>query len=214
MKKFFKRIEEKIDKKATQIAKDFEKVQYKLSNLNDNKNALLKIGDYKNTTLKERFQIITAKDKYKKYSNSFKETKYLLEGDIISISRGSYDHYGIYIGNNKVIHFTSMDSDISLENNQIMLTNMDHFMKGKTKFFKVNVELIKQFNNQTIDIILNLIKIYGNNNSSMIDLINKTLELEIYPREETIERAKSLLGYKGYSLPFDNCEHFAWWCKT
>lgn len=29
-----------------------------------------------------------------------------------------------------------------------------------------------------------------------------------------VERAKSRLGENEYNLIFNNCEHFAWWCKT
>jgi hypothetical protein len=35
-----------------------------------------------------------------------------------------------------------------------------------------------------------------------------------YSAEETIRRAKSLLGTKGYDISTFNCEHFATWCKT
>ena len=32
--------------------------------------------------------------------------------------------------------------------------------------------------------------------------------------EETVHRARSRLGEKDYNLIFNNCEHFALWCKT
>jgi hypothetical protein len=35
-----------------------------------------------------------------------------------------------------------------------------------------------------------------------------------YSREETVRRARSMIGAKGYNLVFNNCEHFALWCKT
>ena len=35
-----------------------------------------------------------------------------------------------------------------------------------------------------------------------------------FSREETISRARSRMGEKGYNLFFNNCEHFALWCKT
>jgi len=34
------------------------------------------------------------------------------------------------------------------------------------------------------------------------------------PPEETVRLARSRLGEKHYNLFFNNCEHFAWWCKT
>ncbi|MBQ7561810.1 MAG: lecithin retinol acyltransferase family protein, partial [Synergistaceae bacterium] len=36
----------------------------------------------------------------------------------------------------------------------------------------------------------------------------------LYSGEETITRARSKLGEGGYNLAFNNCEHFAVWCKT
>jgi len=36
----------------------------------------------------------------------------------------------------------------------------------------------------------------------------------LYSGEETLRRAYSRLGEKNYNLIFNNCEHFAVWCKT
>eukprot|EP00058_Branchiostoma_floridae_P014984 XP_002600472.1 hypothetical protein BRAFLDRAFT_70153 [Branchiostoma floridae] len=33
------------------------------------------------------------------------------------------------------------------------------------------------------------------------------------PREEIVERARSKLGEGDYSTLFENCEHFAYWCR-
>ena len=35
-----------------------------------------------------------------------------------------------------------------------------------------------------------------------------------FSREETVHRARSRLGEEEYNLIFNNCEHFAFWCKT
>jgi hypothetical protein len=32
--------------------------------------------------------------------------------------------------------------------------------------------------------------------------------------DEIVQRAKAQIGSKGYSIVFNNCEHFARWCKT
>ncbi|PAX51198.1 lecithin retinol acyltransferase family protein [Brunnivagina elsteri] len=37
---------------------------------------------------------------------------------------------------------------------------------------------------------------------------------QCYPDDKVIQRAKSRLGESKYSLLFNNCEHFATWCKT
>jgi hypothetical protein len=36
----------------------------------------------------------------------------------------------------------------------------------------------------------------------------------LYSPRETVRRAKSLIGRTDYNLVSNNCEHFAWWCKT
>jgi hypothetical protein len=35
-----------------------------------------------------------------------------------------------------------------------------------------------------------------------------------FSRKETVRRARSRIGEKSYNLLFNNCEHFALWCKT
>ncbi|NLO33506.1 MAG: lecithin retinol acyltransferase family protein [Candidatus Hydrogenedentes bacterium] len=37
---------------------------------------------------------------------------------------------------------------------------------------------------------------------------------DLLPIKETLKRAKANLGNKGYDLFFNNCEHFATYCKT
>jgi len=36
----------------------------------------------------------------------------------------------------------------------------------------------------------------------------------LHSRKETLLRAKSQIGKKGYNAVFNNCEHFVRWCKT
>jgi hypothetical protein len=36
----------------------------------------------------------------------------------------------------------------------------------------------------------------------------------LYSPGKTLKRAKSLIGRTDYNLVFNNCEHFAYWCKT
>lgn len=37
---------------------------------------------------------------------------------------------------------------------------------------------------------------------------------DCFPRRVTARRARSRIGTRGYDLALNNCEHFAWWCKT
>ncbi|GHV96646.1 hypothetical protein AGMMS50293_29660 [Spirochaetia bacterium] len=52
-------------------------------------------------------------------------------GDIIYVDRELYRHYGIYAGNNKVIHFAACgDSEIKGENAVVHETTLPEFLKG------------------------------------------------------------------------------------
>lgn len=75
-----------------------------------------------------------------------KEKKDPKPGDIIGISGNfmgyKYDHYGIYIGNNKVIHFCSTNG--KAEDTQIQETSMEPYFK-RGKYFILNVVSTSKF---------------------------------------------------------------------
>ncbi len=112
-------------------------------------------------------------------------------GDIIGINRITYLHFGIYIGDNRVIHYQG-DGDIGI-NNYVIETSMSEFMNGQTQYFALDFEHI---------------------NEEVKDKFGINRFDKIYSGWETVERAKSKLFEKNYNLIFNNCEHFASWCKT
>jgi hypothetical protein len=100
------------------------------------------------------------------------------QGDVIIAERKSYRHYGIYAGEDKVIHYNKKEFRFGFPA-EIVETTMDQFARGD------NVTLCK-FKEKR----------------------------RLYSRKETLLRAKSQIGKKGYNAVFNNCEHFARWCKT
>ena len=42
----------------------------------------------------------------------------------------------------------------------------------------------------------------------------KRFNYQLASPSKTVERARSKLGEDGYNIVFNNCEHFAIWCKT
>lgn len=114
----------------------------------------------------------------------------------------SIEHYGIYSGRNKVIHFTSLDSDISGEN-EIMETDMDHFLRDEKEFFILDFDNVSRHRRPEKNPVT----------SSLGGIPDEEI-MTIYSPEETVKRAISQLGKKEYSVIFNNCEHFAIWCKT
>ncbi len=101
-------------------------------------------------------------------------------GDVISVNRGHYRHFGIFIGDNQVIHFAAEPAkEIDPKTAVVKQTTLGEFLRGDP------LE------------------------------IQKPLKRKSFSPHATIRRAKSQLGeMKGrYRLAWNNCEHFAIWCK-
>lgn len=100
-------------------------------------------------------------------------------GDVLSVNRGLYKHYGVYVGNDTVVHFSGEEGhELSALRACIRKTSLDDFSKGG----EVQIE---------------------------------TKCSESFSRKETVMRALGAVGSeKGkYALPWNNCEHFANWCR-
>lgn len=143
--------------------------------------------------------------------------KELRPGDINGITRKCiipYDHYGVYVNEDSVIHFSSKDSDISPSNNSIIETDFKTFKRNDDCVFKLIFP--EKYSNPS-QVVVNM-------NGFMTDqaiifkklekYIEKVKKYKVYSTEETIQRAKSKLGCKDYNLLTNNCEYFAIWCKT
>lgn len=162
-------------------------------------------------------------------------------GVILGISRGVYDHYGVYIGNDEVIHFTSLTSDVSGDN-KVMKTKMSHFLRESDSFWVMSFPDNEEFKNMVMKKLIKefaislakrsplllaaavvpFVNIFAGINTAIemnsyrdkiVDLI-RSLNYNFHSKEETVFRAKSRLGSTEYNLVFNNCEHFAIWCKT
>ena len=78
----------------------------KIGEKEDNFNALFGLGKYKDASMKDRVTAVFAvKDTVKKTCAEY--------GDILGVNRGLYQHYAIYIGNNRVIHYAGADKEVS-----------------------------------------------------------------------------------------------------
>ena len=100
-------------------------------------------------------------------------------GDVLSVNRGLYKHYGVYVGNNTVVHFSGgRRHELSALRACIRKTTFEEFSRDR----EVQIE---------------------------------TKCTESFSRKETVMRALNAVGgEKGkYALPWNNCEHFANWCR-
>lgn len=110
-----------------------------------------------------------------------KAAKSLQAGDVIFTDRVLYQHYGIYAGNGRVIHYAARNGDFGADVG-VRETRLEQFA-GDGKYGVVQ---------------------FGDNNAGE----------KYFSGKETVRRAKSRIGEKSYNLIFNNCEHFALWCKT
>ena len=58
-----------------------------------------------------------------------------------------------------------------------------------------------------------LAKFAGDGECNVLPSVKGRAESKQFSPKETVRRARSRLGEKAYSLLFNNCEHFALWCK-
>ena len=102
-----------------------------------------------------------------------------MPGDVLSVNRGIYKHYGVYVGNDTVVHFSGGEGfELSAKQACIRKTSLKDFRKND----EIQIE---------------------------------TRCCKSYSRKETVMRALGAVGTeKGkYALPWNNCEHFANWCR-
>ena len=130
----------------------------------------------------------------------------LCSGDIICISRGLYDHYGVYDNEGSVIHFSSKDSDISF-NNEIIETDLCAFKRGDSGLRKL-VFPKRHKRPRQIPVSTSALMRMPFPPFSFFETY------KLYSPSETVQRARSQLGKKDYNIFLNNCEHFAIWCKT
>ena len=129
----------------------------------------------------------------------------LKRGDVIYVDRGVYKHFGVYSGNDNVIHYTK-DEGGCLDGT-IRETSLRKFLENENKCFVCNFD--EDGNRESV---------------SQFDASSGVWRQPLYPRErifrklyspeETVSRARNCIGKKGYNLVCHNCEHFAIWCKT
>ncbi len=118
-------------------------------------------------------------------------------GDIIYVKRRGYRHFGIYVGNERVIHYYKEKHPL-LSDGVITETSLSKFMSDSDTVYVLN-GLGPAADKKVFDWIIQ-------------KLTNG--KVHAFSPEETVARARSKLGEHGYSLLFNNCEHFSFWCKT
>ena len=140
-------------------------------------------------------------------------------GDVIKVDRGLYEHYGIYVRRGRrVIHYTGATGPADF-NGMVRETSLEEFLNGARSFivcrFPRRIEDLDQ---------LTYLKSKGKaaSNAGRVSLWDawqrfkksKVKDYHLYSGDETVARARGELGKTGYGIVWNNCEHFAIWCKT
>lgn len=131
-------------------------------------------------------------------------------GDVLAASRkaGLYQHFAIYVGNQRVIHYAAENGDFS---GRITIHEAPYEeFRGNSTFIYI-LDFPDDSGRPTLRGQPSILR--KSNEAPFFDLVRRT-DYHLYSPEETVSRAKSRLGEEKYALPFNNCEHFAIWCKT
>ena len=133
-------------------------------------------------------------------------------GMVLGVSRGLYEHYGVYVGRDEIIHYTSLDDDVSA-GASIMRTSMRHFIRDASEFFVLK---FPDHYETSKGATLRRGLLLGVGLPFMMSAVDAQLSesYHLYSREECAWRAESRVGEGGYNLVLNNCEHFAIWSKT
>jgi len=129
-------------------------------------------------------------------------------GDIVCVDRGLYEHYAVYVGDDRVIHYAAGDGDFGGDATIREASFQDFLGEQETYFvceFPANHKPPRKHEYIASSVMPDM--------RWLIDAF-KGAKYHLFSPEETVERAYSRLGEQKYNLLTNNCEHFAIWCKT
>lgn len=135
--------------------------------------------------------------------------EFLQAGDVIGVSRGMYEHYAVYVGHGRVLHYAGEEADFT---GQISIHEADfkEFMKDAKSYFVVIFDDKCKYPIR----IQPAAKVTLNSHMNYYSGKLQKKNWNIFSAEETVKRAYSRIGERSYNLAGNNCEHFAMWCKT
>ncbi|KAJ8262443.1 hypothetical protein GJAV_G00166540 [Gymnothorax javanicus] len=144
------------------------------------------------------FSIISSKEEK---STFYCEVLTLQRGDLLEVPRTLFIHFGIYLGENKVAHLMPDIMPVVTNDKfqiQKMVTNKRLLLGVLSKNATIRVDTVEDFS-------------YGS--KILLNNMDKTLKMQPLPNEEIAIRAEKLIGVIPYSLLWNNCEHFATYCR-
>lgn len=130
-------------------------------------------------------------------------------GDVISVDRFGYQHFGVYSGDNKVVHYNKAENG----RGTVMETSIGDFLDGASDY------KVCEHKSDIGEAVMNVMM---SRNSLGLTIAcgklaysaYKEFNTKSYSAEETVRRARSRIGETKYDPVRNNCEHFAEECKT
>uniref|UniRef100_A0A8W8LA55 LRAT domain-containing protein n=1 Tax=Magallana gigas TaxID=29159 RepID=A0A8W8LA55_MAGGI len=126
------------------------------------------------------------------------------KGDQLEFHRGWYSHWAVYIGNEEVIHLAGDEND-GLNGN----INPSHAFTICGKSF--NKALVKREN--VWKVVLDSKVEINNNKDRKCKRPIVLCQHHVGPIYEIVEEAIMKIGDIGYNVLWQNCEHFAAYCR-
>lgn len=135
-------------------------------------------------------------------------TDFLKAGDVIGVSRkGLYEHYAVYLGKGRVIHYSEEGNDLD-GTISVHEADISEFKKDSKSYFVVWFDngIPYKIQSETTFLFKGSLDHYNG--------VDRRTKRKTFSAKETVARAKSRVGETEYNLITNNCEHFAMWCKT
>ncbi len=133
-------------------------------------------------------------------------------GDVICVHRIGFEHFGVYIGDDRVIHYDidpQQDFKICIHE-----APLKQFLNGMDIYYTCYFPAVYGVPTENMEYSGFKKLMEHPERSDQFWNYLKAVKYHLYTPEETIARAKSRLGESDYHLIVNNCEHFAIWCKT
>lgn len=137
----------------------------------------------------------------------------LIPGDILAASRksGLYQHFAVYIGSDKVIHYAAEGGDFA-GRITIHEAPLSEF-RADASFIYI-LEFPDDLGYPAVRTTKGNVAAPGSSQEGPFFRLIRETGYHLHSPEETVARARSRIGEEKYNLAANNCEHFAIWCKT
>ena len=175
--------------------------------------------------------------------NRISGDRFFKPGDIVGVCRKLqtditdiyFEHYGIYTGDDSIIHYCPDDNNISFDSvhnindlkelknsTSIHSSSLNEFLDGSEDYFIMYFafgRVYRIFNpySKYLQESYYSKHLFGDvyqDDFSDLTSYNCCYFKNTFNEQETIKRATLRLGERNYSIMNNNCESFAFWCKT